>query len=76
MPYLAGQALRGVYQADLTSMGLARAMAYRTPRLGSLDSMHLASAEPFREDLTAFVTYDSVFGQAASELGFPVSAPG
>ena len=75
VPFLAGQALRGIYLVDLTSTVLSRAMSYRTLRLGSLDSMHLASADPFREDLTEFVTYDSELGQAATDLGFPVSAP-
>lgn len=75
VPFLAGQALRGIYVVDLTSTVLSRAMSYRTPRLGSLDSMHLASADPFREDLTDFVTYNSGLGQAAADLGFPVRAP-
>ncbi|MEQ7126258.1 type II toxin-antitoxin system VapC family toxin [Actinopolymorpha sp. B11F2] len=75
VPYLAGQALRGVYVADLTTTVLARAIAYHTPRLGSLDAIHLATADPFRADLTAFVTYDTELADASSELGFPVSAP-
>jgi predicted nucleic acid-binding protein len=75
VPFLAGQALRGIYLVDLTSTVLSRAISYRTSRLGSLDSMHLASADPFREDLTEFVTYDSELGQVATDLGFPVSAP-
>lgn len=73
--YFAGQAVRGVYLVDLSTTVLARAMAYRTPRLGSLDAIHLASAEPFRADLTEFVTYDKELSGAAGELGFPVSAP-
>jgi hypothetical protein len=60
---------------DLTSAVLARAMAYRSTRLGSLDSIHLATAEPFRADLTAFVTYDDELSAAARALGFPLSAP-
>lgn len=60
---------------DLTSAVLARAMAYRSPRVGSLDSIHLATAEPFRADLTAFVTYDDELSAAARALGFPLSAP-
>jgi predicted nucleic acid-binding protein len=47
VPYLTGQALRGVYLIDLTSTVLTRAMAYRVPRLGSLDAIHLASADRF-----------------------------
>ncbi|MYW66542.1 PIN domain-containing protein [Streptomyces sp. SID8379] len=75
VPYYVGQAVRGVYQIDLTSTVLSRAMAYRTPRLGSLDAVHLASADPFRTDLTAFVTYELELTKAAEELGFPVTAP-
>jgi uncharacterized protein len=75
MPYLAGQALRGVYLVDLTSTVLARAMAYRVRRLGSLDAIHLASADPFRTELAEFITYDHELTKAAADLGFPVSAP-
>jgi len=75
VPYFAGQAVRGVYLVDLTSTVLRRAMAYRTPRLGSLDAIHLASAEPFRAELTEFVSYDKELTGAAEELGFPVVAP-
>lgn len=75
VPYFAGQAVRGVYLADVTTTVMARAAAYRTQRLGTLDSIHLASAEPFRQDITEFVTYDQELGRAAEELGFPVSTP-
>jgi len=75
VPYLAGEALRGVYVVDLTSTVLARAVAYRIVQLGSLDAIHLASADPFRSELTEFVTYDKELARAAVELGFPVSAP-
>lgn len=75
VPYLAGQALRGIYLADLTSTVLTRAMGYRISGLGSLDAIHLATADPFRDELAQFVTYDREFSAAAAELGFPVSAP-
>jgi predicted nucleic acid-binding protein len=75
VPYYAGQAVRAVNLVDVTSTVLARAMAYRTARLGSLDAIHLASAEPFRADLSEFVTYDKELTSAAEELGFPVLAP-
>jgi uncharacterized protein len=76
IPYLAAQAVRGIYLLDVTSTVLARAAAYRTRRLGSLDAIHLASADPFRADLTRLVTYDVELAAAAAELGFPVDAPG
>ena len=75
VPFFAAQAVRGVYLVDLTSTVLSRAMAYRTSRLGSLDAIHLASAEPFRAELSEFVTYDKELAGAAEELGFPVTAP-
>lgn len=75
VPYFAGQALKGLYLIDVTTTVLARAMAYRVSRLGSLDAIHLASADPFRPELTEFVTYDQELAAAANDLGFPVSAP-
>jgi uncharacterized protein len=75
VPYFAGQALSGVYLIDLTSTVLSRAMSYRLPRLGSLDAIHLASADPFRTDVTQLVTYDLELAKAASDLGFPTAAP-
>ena len=50
-------------------------MSYRLPRLGSLDAIHLASADPFWPDLAELVTYDVGLAKAASDLGFPASAP-
>jgi predicted nucleic acid-binding protein len=64
-----------LYVVDLTSTVLARAVAYRVPQLGSLDAIHLASADPFRSELSEFVTYDKELARAAVDLGFPVSAP-
>ncbi|MGH3896646.1 MAG: type II toxin-antitoxin system VapC family toxin [Pseudonocardiaceae bacterium] len=75
VPYITGQALRGVHLVDLTSTVIARAMAYRMPRLGSLDAIHLATADPFRPELTEFVTYDHELTKAAVDLGFTVAAP-
>lgn len=75
VPFIASQALRGVYTADLTSSVLTRAMTYRIRNLGSLDAVHLATADPFRAELTEFVTYDQDLRGAAAQLGFPVSAP-
>lgn len=75
VPYVTGQALQGVYLVDVTSTVLTRATAYLVPRLGSLDAIHLASADPFRGELTAFVTYDQELAAAATALGFPVNAP-
>lgn len=75
VPYFTQQALRGVYLVDLSSTVLRRAMSYRVSRLGSLDAIHLASADPFRPELAEFVTYDQELMRAATDLGFPVSSP-
>lgn len=75
VPHFTGQALKGIYLLDLTSTVLVRAVAYSVPRLGSLDAIHLASADPFRTELTEFVTYDHELAKAAADLGFPVAAP-
>ena len=75
VPYLTGQVLQGLYLVDVTSTVLARATAYPVARLGSLDAIHLASADPFRAELTDFVTYDQEHSAAAADLGFPVTAP-
>lgn len=75
VPYYAGQAMNGIYVVDLTNTVLARAMSYRAPRLGSLDALHLASADPFRAELTELISYDRELARAAQDLGFPVGAP-
>jgi predicted nucleic acid-binding protein len=75
IPYVVGQALRGLYLVDLTSTVLARARAYGIRRLGSLDAIHLATADPFIPELTALVTYDAELAAAATELGITVIAP-
>jgi len=43
--------------------------------LRTLDAIHLATADPFLADVTAFVTYDGELAAAAEELGLAVSAP-
>ena len=75
VPYAAGQALRGLYLLDLSSAVLVRAKGYRLRELGSLDALHLATAEPFGPELTDFVTYDSELAAAATEVGLPVTSP-
>jgi predicted nucleic acid-binding protein len=75
VPYVAGQAIRGLYLVDVTSTVLSRARAYGIRRLGSLDAIHLATADPFLTELTDFVTYDDELAAAAAELGLPTAAP-
>lgn len=75
VPYVLGQAVRGLFLVDVTSTVLARARSYGIRRLGSLDALHLATADPFLAEVTAFVTYDAELAAAASELGLPATAP-
>lgn len=75
VPFYVGQALRGVYVVDLSSTVLDRARSYSRVRLGSLDAIHLATADPFSAEMTAFVTYDVELAAAASDFGFTVTAP-
>ena len=75
VPYVVGQAIRGLYLVDVTSTVLTRARSYGMRRLGSLDAIHLATADPFLTELTAFVTYDAELAVAATELGLPAVAP-
>lgn len=75
VPYVVGQAMRGLFLVDVTSTVLTRARSYGIRRLGSLDAIHLATADPFLADLTGFVTYDAELAVAATELGLPAIAP-
>ena len=54
---------------------LARAQAYGIRRLGSLDAIHLATADPFLPELTGLVTYDAELAAASAEIGIAVIAP-
>ena len=75
VPYVSGQAVRGLFLVDVTSTVLTRARSYGIRRLGSLDAIHLATADPFLAELTGFVTYDAELAAAAGELGLPVATP-
>jgi len=75
VPYVVMQAVRGLYLLDVTSTVLTRARSYAVRRLGSLDAIHLATADPFLTELTGFVTYDAELEAAAAELGLPRAAP-
>lgn len=75
VPYVVGQAVRGLFLVDVTSTVLTRARSYGIQRLGSLDAIHLATADPFLAVVTGFVTYDAELAAAAKELGLPVAAP-
>ena len=74
-PYIVAEALKGLHIVRLNGAILSRATTYRLPRLGSLDAIHLATAETFHDELTAFVTYDGQLARAARVLGVPVADP-
>lgn len=75
VPYVTSQALRGLYLVDVTSTVLDRARGYGVRLLGSLDAVHLATADPFRTELEGFLTYDRELTAAAAELGLATLAP-
>jgi len=54
---------------------LRTAVAFRIQRLGTLDSLHLATAELVRSDLGSFVTYDKELAAAAADQGLNVVTP-
>lgn len=47
-----------------------------TPKLRTLDAIHVASAQSLGEALVAFVTYDMKMLEVARGLGLPTAAPG
>jgi uncharacterized protein len=54
---------------------LLDAAAVLTPRLRSLDAIHLAAAQSLGADLGVVVTYDARLAQAAGALGMVVETP-
>jgi predicted nucleic acid-binding protein len=65
----------GRYEID--ELVRTTAAGYASPELGSLDAIHLATAQAvFGEALTCFVTYDRRLRCAAEALLLPVASPG
>lgn len=53
-----------------------RAAAFATdPDVGSLDAIHLVSAQRIGTALEAFITYDKTLARAASDCGLAVARP-
>lgn len=50
-------------------------MTTRVPVRGSLEAIHLASAQRLASTLTAFVSYDRRLLAAAGEVGLPTTMP-
>ncbi|MEN8653792.1 type II toxin-antitoxin system VapC family toxin [Streptomyces sp. 21So2-11] len=76
VPFLVGNALKGVDQIVLDDDVLIRAAAYEVEKLGTLDAIHLATADPLKEELDGFVTYDKELSCAVEAIGFTLLAPG
>jgi predicted nucleic acid-binding protein len=77
-----GQAERARYPLDgldvvpLTEALMTLAESIGPPTLRSLDAIHLAAAALFRQELTAFVTYDQRLLTGCREIGLVTASPG
>ena len=77
-----GQAERARYLLDgldvlpLTEGLMTLAESIGPPTLRSLDAIHLAAAALFRQELTAFVTYDHRLLTGCREIGLMTASPG
>lgn len=69
------EALKDVHTVDVDASVLARAAAFSIPRLGTLDAIHLATAEQLRRELAQFITYDDELAAAATDVGLTVASP-
>jgi len=77
-----GQADRARYLLDgldilpLTEPMMTLAESIGPPSLRSLDAIHLAAAAYFKQELTAFVTYDHRLLNGCREIGLTTASPG
>jgi predicted nucleic acid-binding protein len=75
IPFLVANALKGVDQIVLDDDVLTRAAAFEVRKLGTLDAIHLATAQPLAAELDAFLTYDGELTTAATDIGLTHLAP-
>jgi predicted nucleic acid-binding protein len=75
VPFLVANALKGIDQIVLDDEVLTRAAAFEVQKLGTLDAIHLATAQPLAAELDGFLTYDGELMAAAKEIGLPHLAP-
>lgn len=54
---------------------LAAASFSLDPHVGSLDAIHLASAQEIGPELSEFITYDKTLARAATDLDLPLAQP-
>ena len=71
VPFLVTNALKGVDQILLDDDVLTRAAAFEVWKLGTLDAIHLATAQPLAAELDGFLTYDGELTAAAKDIGLP-----
>ena len=71
----ASQILSRVALVDVDRRTLTSAAVLDPPTLGTLDSIHLATALILRDELTALVTYDRRLAAAAERAHVEVVAP-
>jgi uncharacterized protein len=64
-----------LHQVPVTDAILDRAAQLPEPTLGSLDAIHLATAEELASVLKSFVVYDRRLADAARAHGLPVISP-
>ena len=76
VPFLVQNTLKGIDQIVLDYDVMIRAAANETQKLGTLDAIHLATADPLRDELDGFVTYDKELTVAAEAAGLTLCAPG
>lgn len=67
--------VQGLFLFEITPAVLTRARSVPVRRLGTLDAIHLATAEALGPDLESLVTYDGELAAAATSLGVGVLAP-
>ena len=75
VPYFVGRALRDLYVLKIEDRVLRRAAGFPIAALGTLDAIHLATAESLRNEVEEIVTYDRDLSDAAHGVGIATNAP-
>ena len=68
--------LDGLDVLPLTEQVMTLAESIGTATLRSLDAIHLAAAAHFRQEITAFVTYDHRLLNGCRDIGLATASPG
>ncbi|HEV2634726.1 MAG TPA: type II toxin-antitoxin system VapC family toxin [Actinocrinis sp.] len=72
----ASDLLDGINLVVLNKAVLLQAAAFEDdPHVGTLDAIHLVSAQRIGPELTAFITYDKQLARAAVAAGLPLLQP-